>query len=58
MIEVVLVKFEPISEYDTNLIWFLWILIEYDRVFGHIRIDPFNTFNKLVIFVLICLTRI
>ena len=42
--KVGLVKFDTIREYDMNLIRFLWVRVEYNRV--------------LVIFVLTCLTRL
>ena len=46
------VKFDTTHEHDMNLTRFLRVLVEYNRV------DSLNTFNKLVIFMLTCLTRI
>ena len=53
-----LAKFDPIREHDSNPTRFLWVLVEYNRVWIIFVLTRLTRLINRVIFVLICLTRI
>ena len=52
-----LTKFNTTRELDTNLTHFWRVWVEYNRVYVKFVFDPYNLFNKYVIFMLIYIPR-